>query len=83
MLDLRRLRLHGLIERVPKTHRYRVTDIGLRTSVFFTRTYARLFRATLGQIAPRAPAAPGKLQAHFNRLDAAIADTVEKVRLAA
>src|SRR6201989_3561783 len=28
--DLRRLRLHGLIERIPKTHRYRITDKGLR-----------------------------------------------------
>ena len=26
---LRRLRLHGLIERLPKTHRYRVTEAGL------------------------------------------------------
>src|SRR6478672_3398881 len=29
--DLRRLRLHGLIERIPKTYRYRITDKGLRT----------------------------------------------------
>jgi hypothetical protein len=28
---LRRLRLHGLIERLPKSHRYRVTDQGWRT----------------------------------------------------
>jgi DNA-binding PadR family transcriptional regulator len=28
--DLRRLRLHGLIERIPKTHRYRITAKGLR-----------------------------------------------------
>nr|NIP19096.1 hypothetical protein [Xanthomonadales bacterium]NIX13882.1 hypothetical protein [Xanthomonadales bacterium] len=27
--DLRRLRLHGLIERIEKTHRYRVTKKGL------------------------------------------------------
>jgi hypothetical protein len=81
--DLRRLRLHGLIERIDGTHRYRVTDMGLRAALFFTRTYARLFRTTLGQIAPRAPAAPAKLQAHFKRLDAAIAETVEKARLAA
>jgi hypothetical protein len=27
--DLRRLRLHGLIERIPHTHRYRVTEAGL------------------------------------------------------
>jgi hypothetical protein len=29
---LRRLRLNGLIERHPKTHRYRVTDFGLRAA---------------------------------------------------
>jgi len=28
--DLRRLRLQGLIARIPKTHRYRITDKGLR-----------------------------------------------------
>lgn len=38
---LRRLRLHGLIERIPKTHRYRVTDQGWRTALFCTRTYSR------------------------------------------
>jgi hypothetical protein len=27
--DLRRLRLHGLIERIPKSHRYRLTPAGL------------------------------------------------------
>ena len=25
--DLRRLRLYGLIERIPKTHRYQVTEL--------------------------------------------------------
>ena len=28
--DLRRLRLHGLVERVPKSHRYEVTEFGTR-----------------------------------------------------
>lgn len=36
--QLRRLRLHGLIERIPKTHRYRSTDFGFRVAVFCTRT---------------------------------------------
>jgi hypothetical protein len=45
--DLRRLRLHRLIERLPRTHRYRVTDFGLRTALFFTRIYARLLRPGL------------------------------------
>ncbi|NJL26840.1 MAG: hypothetical protein HC897_02635 [Thermoanaerobaculia bacterium] len=30
--DLRRLRLHGVIERVAKTHRYRLTATGLRVA---------------------------------------------------
>jgi hypothetical protein len=34
--DLRRLRLHGLIERIPRTHRYRPTDFGFQTAVFLT-----------------------------------------------
>ena len=41
---LRRLRRHGLIERIPKSHRYDVTLTGLRIAWFFTRTYARLLR---------------------------------------
>ncbi len=31
--QLRRLRLHGLIERVPESFRYRVTDFGLRIAL--------------------------------------------------
>lgn len=34
---LRRLRLHGLIERIPHTHRYSVTGFGLAAAVFLTR----------------------------------------------
>ncbi|MGH9230975.1 MAG: hypothetical protein ACRD07_19980 [Acidimicrobiales bacterium] len=32
--DLRRLRLHGLIERIPGAHRYRPTALGFSTAVF-------------------------------------------------
>ena len=38
--DLRRLRLHGLIERLPHSHRYRLTEAGLRTALCYHRTYA-------------------------------------------
>jgi hypothetical protein len=49
---LRRLRLHGLIERVPGTHRYRVTTQGGRTALFCTRVYSRLLRPGLATIIP-------------------------------
>ncbi len=52
--DLRRLRLHGLIERIPKTHRYRITAKGLRTAIFYTRLYNRSLRTGLAVISPAA-----------------------------
>ena len=50
--QLRRLRLHGLIERIPKTHRYRVTDSGWRTILFYSHTYNRVLRPGLSQVCP-------------------------------
>jgi predicted MarR family transcription regulator len=52
--DLRRLRFHGLIERIPQTHRYRITAKGLRTALFFTRLYDRSLRTGLAIISPAA-----------------------------
>jgi len=52
--DLRRPRLHALIERVPKTHRYRVTAKGLRTAIFYTHHYNRSMRTGLAVISPHA-----------------------------
>lgn len=41
---VRRLRLNGLIERIPDSHRHRLTDLGFRAGWFFTRTYERILR---------------------------------------
>ena len=54
--DLRRLRLHGLIERLPGTHRYRPTDFGLHTAIFFTHA-ARLLRHGMADITDASPTA--------------------------
>ena len=45
--DLRRLRLRGLIERIPFTRRYRVTDNGLRTAMCYHRTHAHELRPAM------------------------------------
>lgn len=45
--DLRRLRLKGFIERIPGTHRYRVTPYGRRMATFFTRLTTRVIVPTL------------------------------------
>jgi hypothetical protein len=58
--ELRRLRLHGLIERLPKSHRYRLTPSGLGTIVFYQRTYTKVIRPALSilQAPACAPSAP-------------------------
>ena len=48
--DLRRLRHHGLIERIPHSHRYRVTTEGHRRTLFLSRTHHHLLRDGLAQI---------------------------------
>jgi hypothetical protein len=74
---LRRLRLHGLIARVPKSHRYRITDEAWRTILFCTRVHNRLLRPGLAQIAPD-EATPGSTLRHrFDQLDAAIDQWLE------
>ncbi len=45
--DLRRLRLKGVLTRVPHSHRYRLTARGSKIACFFTKLYARLFRPGL------------------------------------
>jgi len=49
--DLRRLRSHHLIERIPRTHRYRVTDLGLHTAMLLTRVHDHVLTTGLAQIA--------------------------------
>jgi hypothetical protein len=80
---LRRLRLHGLIERLPHTHRYQVTDIGWRVALFFTRTYARVIRPGLAQIVPNAPPLDSPLRRRFDQLETAMDDWIARATLAA
>jgi hypothetical protein len=63
--EMRRLHLHGLIERLTKTHRHRLTEGArgctlpeARTAhgVVLTRVHARILRRTMAQPIPDAPA---------------------------
>lgn len=81
--DLRRLRLHGIIERIPRSHRYQLTPVGLRIALFFSRTYARLLRPKLAEIMPQAPPIRSALRTAFDRLDAEIHACCEEEHLAA
>lgn len=81
--DLRRLRLHGLIERLPKSHRYRLTTRGRRVAIFFNRVYTRLLRPQLAVLSPDATPGPSRLAVAFRKLDGEIALAVQDLRLAA
>jgi hypothetical protein len=80
--QLRRLRLHGLIERIPNSFRYRTTNFGLRIALFFTRTYNRLLRPTLAAALPALRAVATPLQRAFNALIAQIDTTLKQAHLA-
>jgi hypothetical protein len=81
--QLRRLRLHGLIERLPGTHRYRVTEPGLRLALFFTRVHARLFRPGLSMVMPDAAQDDAPLRRAFAHLEHAMDQWCAEAKLAA
>jgi hypothetical protein len=66
---LRRLRLHGMIERIPGTHRYRATREGGRAALFCTRTYNRLLRPGLALIIPEEAREDSDLRRAFDEFD--------------
>jgi hypothetical protein len=81
--DLRRLRMHGLIERIPGTFRYQVTDAGMRSAQFLTRLHGRVLRTGLAQITDPDPPASTALRAADRAYQAAIDDIIRHAGLAA
>ena len=80
--DLRRLRLHGLIRRIPRSHRYQVTECGLRYALFFTRSYDRLLRPGLAAVLPDQAQTDSHLRACFRQLESAMTSWAEQAKLA-
>ena len=81
--DLRRLRLHELIERIPHTHRYEVTQEGIKVCLFFTKVPARIFRTGLAQIGDGLPEGSNRqVTAAMNNLDKAIDKHVYAAKIA-
>jgi len=81
--DLRRLRLHGLTERIPKTHRYRITPKGLRTATFYTGLYNRSLRTGLAVISPRATNPELPIAKSIRAAEAAVNSWYQQEKLAA
>ena len=79
--QLRRLRLHGLIVRRAGTHRYGVTDQGLRIALFFTRSYARVLRPGLSQVTAADLPEDPPLRCAFTQLECAMDQYVAQAKL--
>jgi len=82
--DLRRLRLHGLIRRIPRTHRYEVTTLGKRVALFFSKLNARIIRPGLSQLFDGCPKAPNRpIASAIKQLDLAFDHLINEAKLAA
>ena len=81
--DLRRLREHGLIQHIPRTRRYQVTDTGLHQALLFTRAHDHLLRTGLAELTDPSPPAPSRLRTAARAYQAAFDDLASQAHLAA
>jgi hypothetical protein len=81
--ELRRARLHGIIERYPHTNRYHLTSFGLRAALHYTLLYNRLLRPTMGDIVGPSPPTPSPFRRDLDRLEATVETLIQRAHLAA
>ena len=65
--DLRRLRMRGLIERIPNTNRYRVTEAGQRIALCYCRVHRRALGPALSALLDKTT--PTELARTLERFD--------------
>ena len=81
--DLRRLRVHGLIIRIPHSHRYRLTETGLHHAMLLSHVQTRLLLPGLAQLTDPDPPAPSPLRAAARNYRHALDQLTEDAGLAA
>ena len=80
--DLRRLRLHGVIEKIPHTHRYVLTREGLKVCLFMVKVHRRIFVDGLAQMMDEnCVAQPGSVARASQQLDRSIEKLVANAQL--
>jgi hypothetical protein len=81
--DLRRLRAHRLIARIPGTHRYRLTDTGGEHAMLITHLHTRLLQPGLAQLTDPDPPAPSALRTAATAYRRALDQLTQEAGLAA
>jgi hypothetical protein len=76
--DLARLRLNGLITRIPDRNRYRLTSDGLPFAIFYNEVHDRLLRPLL---AAEGPPAPPPIRKALRTIDIHITQRIDSERL--
>jgi hypothetical protein len=76
--DLRRLRLHRLIARIPGTNTYFLTPDGIRVGLFYTKVHDRLLAPLL---APDKPPAPLPLRRALHVIDQSVDSYIDHARI--
>ena len=77
--DLRRLRLKGIIHRLPHSHRYVLTPYGRKVALFFTKLDARVFRPAFASLSAEKVDRP--LAAAFKQVDEALDHLLSRAKL--
>ena len=80
---LLRLRLKGLIHRIPKTHRYTATTYGLKVAFFYAKLYLRILLPEWTTLLPTHDPLKYPLRAALDALDVQIRRIHEEATLAA
>ena len=82
--DLRRLKLHGLIQRIDSTHRYEVTAQGFKIALFFNKVHSRVLTNGLSQLLDsQRNQITNPLVKAFNKVESAIEAHIQAAKLAA
>lgn len=81
--DLRRLRLKGVIHRIPKTHRYTATSYGLKVAFFCAKLYLRILRPEWTALLPPEDSVPRPLRAALDHLEEVVRKIHEEAHIAA
>lgn len=84
--DLRRLKRKRLIERVPHTRRYHLTERGRRIAVLFTKAHGRVLAPGLAWLHPGLPdeiAARSPLARAWKTFDRALGNFIDQQLVAA
>jgi len=78
--DLRRLRLNGLIARIPHSYRYVVTTYGRQVALLLSKLHSRVFRPALAALDLQSPL-PLPLKTALAQVDSALDELINQAQI--